>query len=268
MSESEIPNIGEAAARYLGQLDAARQRQARGEVIRFVRWFNAEQTMDRLRPHEVEGFAASLSATDTDNARKLEQVRAFLIYARNQTWTQNNLSVHMKLKRAPRRKTRVSATMRRRPAITLSTEGRAELEAELATLQERHPIVLAEMTRAAADKDFKENAPYHAAKEDLGHIKGRIQDIEETLKAATVLVDRKARDNRVCIGSVVCVSDEAEGQEFTYTVVDTREADPRRGKISSSSPVGQALIGRYPGCVVEVATPAGKMRYRILQIKN
>ena len=158
--------------------------------------------------------------------------------------------------------------MRRRPAITLSTEGRAELEAELEALQERQPIVLAEMARAAADKDFRENAPYHAAKEEMGHIKGRMQDIEETLKAATVLVDRQTRDNRVCIGSVVCVSDMADDKQFTYTVVDTRESDPRRGKISSSSPVGQSLIGRDPGCVVEVATPAGKMRLRILQIKN
>lgn len=268
MSETEIPNIGDAAARFLSQLDTARRRLARGEVTRFVRWFSADQTMDRLRPHEVEGFAASLSATDTDNARKLDQVRAFLNYARKQNWVETNLSVHMKLKRAPRRKTRVPAGMRQRPSVVLSIEGRAELEAELVTLQEREPVVRTEMTRAAADKDFRENAPYHAAKEEMGHIKGRIQDIEETLKAATVLVDRQARDNRVCIGSVVCVSDMADDKQFTYTVVDTRESDPRRGKISSSSPVGQSLIGRDPGCVVEVATPAGKMRLRILQIKN
>lgn len=268
MSEQGIPNIGDAATLYLGQLDIAKQRQARGEVTRFVRWFNADQTMDRLRPHEVEAFAASLSATVTDNARKLDQVRTFLNYARKQEWVEINLSVHMKLKRAPRRKTRASAGMRQRPTVVLSIEGRAELEAELLTLQDREPIVRAEMSRAAADKDFRENAPYHAAKEEMGHIKGRIQDIEETLKAATVLVDRQTRDNRVCIGSVVCVSDMADDKQSTYTVVDTREADPRRGKISSSSPVGQSLIGRDPGCVVEVATPAGKMRLRILQIKN
>ena len=127
MSELKVPNIGDAAAQYLDQLDTARRRQARGEVTRFVRWFSADQTMDRLRPHEVEGFAASLSATDTDNARKLDQVRAFLNYARKQDWVEINLSIHMKLKRAPRRKTRSSAGMRQRPAVVLSIEGRAEL---------------------------------------------------------------------------------------------------------------------------------------------
>ncbi len=266
MTESESLKIAEAATAYLEQLSAAAAHAARAEVGRFVRWYPGRD-LDTLRPHEVEGYAGRFSSTDTDNARKMQQVRDFLAFVRKQGWTPANLATHLKLKKTPRRKTTVRARQTPKP-MTLSDAGRVELEAELQALNVKRPLVVAEMARAAADKDFKENAPYHAAKEQLGYLHGRIEEIDEILKAASMATARRTGGSHVDIGSVVCVCDLGDGENCTYTVVDTREADARRGKISNDSPVGQALIGSTRGDVIEVYTPAGKMRYRITSVKN
>ena len=149
-------------------------------------------------------------------------------------------------------------------AEALTPDGEARLRAELAELTEvKRPQVIARIRTAKEHGDLKENSEYHAAREEQSFLEGRIQAIEARLRSA-VIVEAPAAGSRVGLGSVVTVDD--DGETVAYTIVGADESDPPRGRISSSSPVGRALVGRDTGDYVVVVTPAGERRYRILAI--
>jgi transcription elongation factor GreA len=149
-------------------------------------------------------------------------------------------------------------------AEALTIEGEARLRAELDELTRvKRPAVIARIRTAKEHGDLKENSEYHAAREEQSFLEGRVQAIEARLRTA-VIVEAPTAGSRVGLGSVVTVDD--EGEAVTYTIVGADESDPARGRISSSSPVGRALLGRDIGDQVAVATPAGETHYRILEI--
>ncbi|MEO8437854.1 MAG: transcription elongation factor GreA [Chloroflexota bacterium] len=149
-------------------------------------------------------------------------------------------------------------------AEALTPDGEARLRAELDELTRvKRPDVLGRIRTAKEHGDLKENAEYHSAREEQSFLEGRVQAIEARLRSA-VIVEAPVAGSRVGLGSVVTVDD--DGETFTYTIVGADESDPPRGRISSSSPVGRALVGRDTGDFVLVATPAGERRYRILEI--
>jgi transcription elongation factor GreA len=149
-------------------------------------------------------------------------------------------------------------------AEALTPDGAARLRAELVELtQVKRPQVVARIRTAKEHGDLKENAEYHAAREEQSFLEGRVQAIEARLRSA-VIVEAPAAGSRVGLGSVVTLDD--EGETVAYTIVGADESDPPRGRISSSSPVGRALVGRDEGDDVVVVTPAGERRYRILAI--
>ncbi len=159
----------------------------------------------------------------------------------------------------------VKAPTRPAPASeALTVEGSARLRAELDRLiRVRRPEVIARIRTAKEHGDLKENAEYHAAREEQSFLEGRVQALEARLRTAEV-VDAPAAGARVGLGSQVTV--EYEGETLTYTIVGASESHPTTGRISSSSPVGRALVGRDVGEEVAVATPAGARRYRIVAI--
>ena len=122
------------------------------------------------------------------------------------------------------------------------------------------------MRRAAADKDFRENAPLEAAREQYGHLEGQIRELEEALKSAIVIGEKQRVALKVSVGDSVILRNLTSGEELHYTIVNSKEVDPTRGKISSASPIGKAIIGRGQGELVEVTAPAGKLRYQIEQV--
>ncbi len=124
------------------------------------------------------------------------------------------------------------------------------------------------MRRAAADKDFRENAPLEAAREEHGQIEGRIRELEGTLKSAIVIDEKEKVTPKVSIGDSIILRDLASGEVLSYMLVSPREVDPTKGKISSLSPIGRAIIGQSQGEIVEVTVPAGKLRYQIKQIER
>jgi transcription elongation factor GreA len=149
-------------------------------------------------------------------------------------------------------------------ATALTPDGAARLRAELDELiGVRRPEVVARIRTAKEHGDLKENAEYHAAREEQSFLEGRIQAIEKRLRTA-VIVSAPAAGSRVGLGSVVTVDD--DGETVAYTIVGAAEADPGRGRISSASPVGRGLLGRDVGDVITVATPAGDRSYRILAV--
>jgi len=257
--------LGEAARRFLAGMAAEEREASQQEIYRFVRWYGWEQDFARLSPSRVANYAEQLSQSDTDYARKLELIRGFLAHARKQGWSGVNLAVHLKARKG-RSGAKAPPARRRRESVPLTQQRYDELKAELAALQEKRPQLIEDIRRAAADKDFSENAPLDAAREQRGHLEGRIMELEETLAAATIMDEGRRPTHKVSIGDDIVLQDLASGEELRYMLVGPSEVDPARGKISNASPIGRAAIGRVPGDVIEVAVPAGKVRYRIVRI--
>jgi transcription elongation factor GreA len=227
-----------------------------------VRWFGWKRPIARLSATEVTKYAESLPSSDTDYAKKLEQVKVFLIYVKKNGWNDTNLAAHLKAKKV-KKGYRSSSRPDLPETLTLTHQRHAEIKAELDSLKSKRLKVIEEMHKAAADKDFRENAPLQAAREQRGHLEGRIKELEETLKSATIIDDKPKKGLKVTIGDSIILCDLDSGEERHYRLVSPKEVDPDRGKISSVSPIGKAVIGRDYGEVIEVATPAGKLHYEI-----
>ena len=147
--------------------------------------------------------------------------------------------------------------------VYLSPEGLERLEAELADMHAQRPGVISRIATAREHGDLKENAEYHAAREEQGFLEGRIKALEAKLKIA-VVVEPTERGAVVELGSRVRV--EVDGEETVIQVVSSAEANSREGRISSASPVGAALMGRKVGDAVTIVTPGGEIRYAVLEI--
>ena len=153
--------------------------------------------------------------------------------------------------------------------IPLTTRGAQLLRDELKELKTvARPKVVAAIAEARAHGDLKENAEYHAAKEQQGFIEGRIKEIEGKLSHAHVIdVSKMSAHGKVIFGATVSISDEDDGSEIRYRIVGEDEADIKQGLISVSSPIARALIGREEGDLVEVQTPGGVRSYEILEVE-
>jgi transcription elongation factor GreA len=151
--------------------------------------------------------------------------------------------------------------------VFLTAEGAEELRRELdELLNVRRPELAAKLKAAVAEGDLKENADYHDAKEKQAFLEGRIQYLENVLRAATIISNEGGADV-VRLGSQVTIVEEGVDEEETYSIVGAAEANPREGKISHESPIGGALLGHKKGDKVKVKTPAGEITFKIKKIK-
>ncbi len=150
----------------------------------------------------------------------------------------------------------------------MTAEGYSALEAELKTLKtEERPAVIAAIAEARSHGDLSENAEYHAAKERQSFIEGRIAELEDKMARAQVIDVKRLSGSTVKFGATVTVLDEDTEDEAAYKIVGEDEADVRAGKISITSPIARALIGKEVGDVVEVAAPGGAKSYEILKLE-
>jgi transcription elongation factor GreA len=146
----------------------------------------------------------------------------------------------------------------------ITAEGLEALKAELDRLENAGRHTIAQRISAAREHgDLKENAEYHAAKEDQAHLETRISRLAERLRNARVVAAPAADADTVRFGATVQVVDEQTGRASTFTLVGPTEADLKTGRLSAESPMAQALMGAAPGDVVEVAAPSGPRRWRI-----
>jgi transcription elongation factor GreA len=145
----------------------------------------------------------------------------------------------------------------------ITAEGLAALKQELAQLEGEGRQAIARRISAAREHgDLKENAEYHAAKEDQAHLETKILRLAERLRRAQV-VEAPVDADRVQFGSTVHVVDEQTGRGQTFTLVGPTEADLKSGRLSAESPMALALMGAQPGDVVEVDAPRGRRRWRV-----
>src|ERR1700744_268125 len=152
--------------------------------------------------------------------------------------------------------------------IPMTAAGYKALEDEVNHLKnvERHEIIKA-IAEARAHGDLSENAEYHAAKERQGFIEGRVMELEDQIGRAEVIDVTKLTGSTVKFGATVTVEDEDTGEKRKYQIVGDVESDAKHGRISLSSPIARALIGKGKGDTVEVATPGGSRSYEVLKVE-
>jgi len=153
--------------------------------------------------------------------------------------------------------------------IPLTVNGAEQLRGELQQLKTvQRPVVIAAIAEARTHGDLAENAEYHAAKERQSFIEGRIAELEAKLSNAQIInPELLDADGCAVFGATVELEDLDSGETLTYQIVGDDEADIKQGKISISSPIARALIGKYPGDVADVQAPSGTRQYEILDVK-
>ena len=154
--------------------------------------------------------------------------------------------------------------------VPMTVAGEKSLREELNHLKgEARPQVIAAITEAREHGDLKENAEYHAAREQQGFIEGRIQEIESKLSGAQVIdVTKLPKTGKVIFGVTVSLLNLDSDASVTYRIVGEDEADIKAGRISVTSPIARALIGKEEGDVVVVKTPGGDVEYEIESVEH
>jgi transcription elongation factor GreA len=153
--------------------------------------------------------------------------------------------------------------------VPLTVQGAERLRAELHEMKTvRRPRAIRAIADARSHGDLRENAEYHAAREEQSFVEGRIAEIESKLAHAQVIdVTKLPSNGKVVFGATVELADEETGQETRYQIVGEDEADIRAGRISVSSPIARAIIGKEEGDVATVQAPGGVKEFEIVSVK-
>ena len=257
------PSLSEALTRFLVASKGGKKAQdGHQDLGRFVAWCGRERSVVELSPSEVADYAQYIGLGGNDAAQRLNPVKSFLTFLKQEGWIQTGLAAHV---RVPRTRRTGGRLMGQGGSTTqLSQEGLDRLGAQLESLKGERVNIVEDIRRAMADKDFRENAPLEAAKERQGIIESKIRDLESSLARAELLISQPGKvAKRVSLGAAITLKDVESGRKVVYTLVDVREADAGAGKISTESPVGQALLDRGVGEEVVINVPRGTLRYVI-----
>ena len=151
----------------------------------------------------------------------------------------------------------------------ITINGLEKLKEELSFLKEKkRPEIVAAISEARSHGDLKENAEYHAAKEQQSHNEGRIQEIEDLIARANVIdVSKISNDGKVIFGSTVFLQNLDTDDKINYKIVGKDEADLKHKLLYFKSPIGKGLIGKNKGDLVEIITPAGIKNFEIIEVK-
>ena len=271
MEISDEVRLLDALSAYIGELKQEERGAIQQELAKFVRWCGRDRLFGDITPAEVGAYAeiVATSSSQANSAKRLDAVKGFLSFAKKRNMIAVNLASHVRVSKSH---TRASATSRGRVAeeVILTAEGLAQLKDKLKHLEEDRLRIAGDIRRAASDKDVRENAPLEAAREQQGRNESQIREIEETLKAAQVLSrsGKATSQARARVGSRVVIKDLGSSREMDYLLVSPAEASPLDRKLSVESPVGKALLQQVQGQEVEVDTPGGTQRYRILKVSR
>ena len=250
--------------------NAKKSMEGHQEIIRFIDWYGRDRKVDDLSPSLVEDYAREFSQRGADAQKRLTPVKEFLVFLRKMNWIEINLSVHLRASRSRRTASgrQAAAANGQANGPRLSEEGYNRLVAELDKYKEEKVKADQEVREAMQGKDFRENAPLDAAKERQGFVAAKIRELESEVSNAQIL-SGEAQANagkRAVVGSSITIKDVKSGKRIIYVLVDKREADVSSGKISTVSPVGQALLDRSVGDTVDITVPKGTLSYLIEKI--
>jgi transcription elongation factor GreA len=261
-------SLGQTTTRFLATIPPESSARVQQEVFKFIRWYGDNKKVSSLTGQEVANYSEQLNTSSAQSADHLTTVKQFLAYAYKQGFSHTNLAPHIRIKKIASKKRLAPSTARAEEPVMLTSQGYEELKNKLSELKEERPKMAEELRKAAADKDFRENAPLAAARERQGHIEGQIRELEETVKRAKVVKTVKESVLRVTLGDLVAISYVETGEKINYTLVSAREANIKQGKISMVSPMGQSLFNKEIGDDFEVNAPSGVLKYKIIEINR
>ena len=153
------------------------------------------------------------------------------------------------------------------PSIPVTSEGKRNISAEIQALETRVPNLRTAIAEAREKGDLRENAEYHSAREELGHLQGRISELKNKLANAVVIDESRIDKDSVSFGAIVTLEDTGDGEVEDWFLVGEGEDDPLENRILTTSPMGQAMIGHHVGDEVSVNAPAGVLTYIIRAIR-
>ncbi|MFC1951229.1 GreA/GreB family elongation factor [Chloroflexota bacterium] len=262
MSEGSI-TVAKAIAQYLATLSTEEKKAQQQDLNRFARWCGANRSVDKIKVTELDNYGEHVS-DQNDPTEKIRPVKAFFSYAKKAKITAENMGRHISVKKTSRKRGSKKAA-KQSDTIELTRHGLEDMQRELDILIAERPAIAEAIRLAAADKDFRENAPLDAAKDHQGQIEARIRELEAIVKTG-VVVDRDQSDNKVRLGTAVTIFDITHDEQLCYTLVGPSEASLAKGKLSVESPIGKALVGCTRGDVVKVKAPMGTLEYKIEEI--
>jgi transcription elongation factor GreA len=268
---AEPISAAEALTHFMNSLEPETARADRDEVERFVQWFGAERQLEELTGADVTRYHEQEAARDAAAAEgtlaHVEPLRAFLAYCSRMAFTDANLVpfLHIGEHAGGARGGAGAVEELAGEAYHVTLEGLQAMERQHEELKAERPVIAEKLRAAMADKDFRENAPLDAARDEQAHLEARIRDIEQRLRRA-VIIDRDAKRGRANVGSTVKLLNLDRQREQTFTLVSPTEVDPAKGKISIESPVGVAVRNRAAGEEVVVQAPSGPINFRLLEV--
>jgi transcription elongation factor GreA len=259
-------SLGEAAVSFLTTLLPQEREDSSREVNKFVLWYGKEKSLNQLTPVMVGSYAEWIAASALDAPSKLEPVKKFLSYAKKEGLIKANLATHLRSKKTPS-KIPMPARRGSKQIFGVSSHSYTQLKTRIAALEVERQKAIEERHRAAADKDFRENAPLQAAKERQEHVEAQIREIDSTLKSAAFVREKSENTLKVRPGCRVILGDLSSGEKLNYTMVNPSEVRLVRDVLSIASPIGKALLNHCEGDIVEVTAPIGKLCYHIDRIE-
>ncbi len=265
---AEPITANEALGHFLTSLEPEKVEAERPAVASFIDWFGGDRPIIDLSGDDVSRYVAS-QFDDEQDSDHLEPLRAFLAYSSRVAFTHDNLvpDLHLGDDLGGARGLHGAAEELGGIAYHVTLEGLETLERQLAELKAVRPEIAEKLRAAMADKDFRENAPLDAARDEQGHLEARIREIEDRLRHA-VIIDADAKDGRANVGSTVRLLNLQHDREQTFKLVSPAEVDPRAGKISLESPIGLAVLNRCAGEEIVVRAPAGEIPFRVLAVNG
>jgi transcription elongation factor GreA len=215
-----------------------------------------------LTAARVESYAESqIKDRDPNAPERVSALKAWFQFLKKRGYIPENYGARIRVRRTSRGHGVMASTRVEEAPVEMTAEGLEARKRELEELQSTRPDIVRAIAAAREDKDFRENAPLQAAREQLGMTDGRIKQLEADIKRA-VVSDSTTGDVSV-IGSVVSVTRLDTSVQAQFTLVGAREANAAERRISVESPVGKELLGRRIGDEVAVVIPSGTVQYRI-----
>ncbi|MQC16803.1 MAG: transcription elongation factor GreA [Chloroflexi bacterium] len=232
----------------------------------FLEEFGLDRSMSEMSSEFVTEY---VEEHGTDQLSDREPLRAFLAYCSRLAFTEENLVPALQLgpEAGGARGGQGAAAELGGKAFYVTLDGLKRLEVQVEEERAKRPSIAEKLREAMADKDFRENAPLDAARDEQAHLEMRIRDLEEKLRNA-VIIDQEAKGGRANVGSVVRLKNMKTDSEQEFTLVAPNEVDPKSGKISTESPVGLAVINRITGDDVTVNAPSGPIPFKILEVRG
>ncbi len=277
MDTEQAPTVEQAVKDYLAEErvrngktksnaeEAQRYSRATEELHRFVRVIGQEKTVDQLNAPAVADYGTGEVRKGGDFEARLRPVKDFLAHLKKKGLHKDSLSVHVRIPRPAIPKGEKQTATVGIQSVEVTESGLEARKKELEDLKAQRPEIIAAIRTAAADKDYRENAPLDAAREEQGKVEARIRELEEEIRRAEVV--ETSGGSRAGVGARVSLHGMDDGTTKAYTLVDPIEANPSEGKLSIKSPVGEAVVGKRKGNQVTIKTPSGgERRYRIMEI--